>query len=127
MEITVEAELYTPSIDEKGSYIDKIPPIRYGLRCPCGSRRDKVYDTRAIFTSHIKSKCHQNWLDTLNTNRTNYYAENEVQKTLIENQRSIIQKQAIELKIKDVTINFLTTQLQERTNISENLNLLDFD
>lgn len=126
MELAIEAELYVPSIDDNGNYIDNIPPIRNGIRCSCGSRKDKTYNTKLVFINHIKTKCHQKWLDNLNKNRANYYAETEKQKELIENQRNIIQKQSIELQVKDVTIEYLTKQLTEKNTISDKINLIDF-
>jgi hypothetical protein len=125
MELITEAELYVPSIDNIGKYIDIIPPIRNGIRCSCSSRTDKIYGTKTIFSSHVKTKMHQKWLETLNTNRSNYYAESIKQKELIENQRNIIQKQAIELQVKDVTIDYLTKQLTEKNTISDKINLID--
>jgi hypothetical protein len=62
MELTVEPDMYAPSIDPAGNYVDKIPPfntIKKGLRCPCGSRKDKIYETHKIFSSHINTKIHQ--------------------------------------------------------------------
>jgi hypothetical protein len=109
MELVTEPDLYSPSINDIGNYVDKIPSftplrmsnaqsashrslitahfvgvlnvqrcnnIKHGLRCPCGSRKDKTYDTHSIFASHIKTKKHQSWLVDLNLNKTNFYLEN---------------------------------------------------
>jgi hypothetical protein len=62
MELITEPDFYSPSISDNGNYIDKIPPftnLKNGLRCPCGARKDKIYDTHSVFYSHIKTKCHQ--------------------------------------------------------------------
>ena len=62
MELVTEPETYLPSIDDTSNYIDKIPPfttIKHGIRCPCGSRKDKVYDSHTVFSQHIKTKTHQ--------------------------------------------------------------------
>ena len=51
MELVVESDIYSPSVDDKGNYVDKIPSfniIKNGLRCPCGTRKDKTYDCRYI-------------------------------------------------------------------------------
>jgi hypothetical protein len=114
MELAVEAELYVPSIDEHGNYIDKVPPssvFKNGLRCPCGSRKDKVYESYTLFATHIKSKCHQKWLDNVNLNKANYYIENENLKETVWNQRLIIAKLEKELQNKIMTIDFLTQQI----------------
>ena len=75
MELATEPDLYSPSIDSLGNYIDKIPSfnnIKHGLRCPCGSRKDKVYDTYSTFSAHTKTKTHQKWLNDLNLNKANH-------------------------------------------------------
>ena len=80
MELTTEPDIYSPSIDETGNYTDRMPSfciIKKGLLCPCGTRKDKFYETYASFSSHIKTKNHQKWLTNLNLNRINYYIENE--------------------------------------------------
>ncbi len=88
MELVLEPDVYSPSIDENGNYIDKIPSfslIKKGLLCPCGSRKDKIYDSRAIFSSHIKTQMHTKWLSYLNLNKANYYIENEKLNETIQN------------------------------------------
>ena len=75
MDISLTPDTYTPSVDENGNYIDKIPQIKNGLYCPCGARRDKVYETSGKFYSHTKSKIHNKWISNLNNNKANYYVE----------------------------------------------------
>ena len=78
MELVVEPDIYSPSIDDKGNYIDRIPSfniIKKGLLCPCGARKDKIYESHTVFASHIKTKVHQSWLVTLNFNKTNYFSK----------------------------------------------------
>jgi len=114
MELTTEPELYVPSIDEFGNYIDRPPSftsIKYGIRCPCGSRKDKTYDTSTIFSTHTKTKTHQKWLLQLNLNKANYYVENERQKEIIHSQRITIAKFEKEIQSKTMTIDYLTKQL----------------
>ena len=80
MELIAEPDIYSPNIDEHGNYIDKVPQfhiIKKGVSCPCGSRKDKTYNTTSLFTSHIKTKCHQKWLENLNQNKANMYIDNE--------------------------------------------------
>ena len=128
MEITTEAEIYTPGVNEIGNYVDKIPIMRYGLRCPCGSRRDKVYETHSIFANHIKTKTHQKWLDCLNNNKANYYVENEELKQTIQTQRLMIAKLEKELQTKNMTIDYLSQHLSSMTANTKCVNnLLAFD
>ena len=134
MELVVEPDIYSPSIDENGNYIDKIPSfslIKKGLLCPCGSRKDKIYDSRGIFSSHIKTQMHTKWLSSLNLNKANYYIENEKLNETIQNQRLIIAKLEKDINTKIMTIDYLTQQLNKsinnKTNNVNTSNLLDFD
>jgi len=127
MELTLEPELYSPSVDELGNYIDKIPCITRGIRCPCGSRKDKVYETHSVFVGHIKTKAHKNWLSTINLNKANYYIENENLKTTLQNQRLIIAKLEKEIQHKLLTIDYLSQQLHSINNNKIVNNLLEFD
>jgi len=137
MELVVEPDIYCPSIDEQGNYIDRIPSfhiIKKGVLCPCGSRKDKVYETHSVFSAHIKTKIHQKWLAGLNLNKANYYVENEQLKQTIQNQRLIIAKLEKDINTKIMTIDYLTQQLNKNTNKKNEMvnyntvnNLLDFD
>jgi excinuclease UvrABC helicase subunit UvrB len=132
MDIALEPDDYTPSIDDVGNYVDKIPSfnnIKIGLRCSCGSRKDKYYASHAIFASHIKTKIHKKWLNDLNLNKANYYVENEKNKETIRNQQLIIANMDKEMKNKSMTIDYLTQQLC-RANVEKNKqtsDLLDFE
>lgn len=135
MELITEPDIYSPSIDDMGNYVDKIPSftiIKKGIQCPCGSRKDKVYDTHSVFSKHIKSLHHQKWLADINTNRANFYLENQTLKNTLQNQRLIIANLEKEIKKKSMTIDYLTEQLvQQSKPLSNNTtmvsNLLDFD
>ena len=136
MDLVTEPDIYSPSISDNGNYIDKIPSfnnLKNGLRCPCGARKDKTYDTHSIFYSHIKTKCHQKWLDTLNLNKANYYIENEQLKETLQNQRIIIGKLEKNVQNKIMTIDYLTQQinkvsLNNKVLLDNNIdiNLIDF-
>jgi len=131
MELATEPDIYMPSIDNLGNYIDKIPSFnitKQGIRCPCGSRKDKSYDSTSIFSAHIKTKTHQKWLCNLNLNKANYYIENENLKTTLQNQKMVIAKLDKELQNKIMTIDYLTQQLTNNNNNSKMVNnLLSFD
>lgn len=133
MELVEEPDIYAPNIDDFGNYIDSVPSfhiLKKGLRCPCGSRKDKVYETYSVFSAHIKTKTHQKWLNTLNQNKANYYVENEKLKDTIQTQRLMIAKLEKDLNTKTMTIDYLTSQLtkpQTKLIDSNVCNLLDFD
>ena len=124
MNLVIEPETYSPSINEEGHYVDQCPhasAMHNGIRCPCGSRRDKVFDTTSSFNTHMKSKCHQIWLATLNLNKKNYFQESEELKITVQNQRLIIARLEKELSCKLVTIDILTQHLAlMRTAADEN-------
>lgn len=134
MELVIEPDLYSPSIDDKGNYIDKVPSftrIKKGLQCPCGSRKDKIYETYSVFSAHTKTKIHQKWLENLNLNKANYYIENEQLKETIQNQRIIIATLEKDVNRKLKTIDYLTQQLTNTNTTNSTTNtvtdLIDFD
>jgi hypothetical protein len=119
MELTVEPDMYSPSINDAGNYVDKIPPfntIKKGLRCPCSSRKDKIFETHKIFSSHINAKKHQKWLSDIN-----------LLKTTIQNERLIIAKLEKHVQNKMMTIDYLTQQLHKKCNENVVTDLLDLD
>lgn len=130
MDITTTPDMYTPSVDNNGNYVDHIPVIKHGLFCPCGSRKDKIYENASKFSSHIKTKIHKKWLIILNDNKANYYMESLKYKEISENQQKIITRFEQQLQQKSLTIDYLTEQLVRNKNIPQNtntdlLNLLD--
>ena len=134
MELATEPDIYSPSIDEVGNYIDKKPTfciLKNGLRCPCGSRKDKAYESHMAFTKHIRTKAHQKWLENLNLNKANHYIESENLKENVQQQRLIIAKLEKEVQHKIMTIDFLTQELAKRDTIRSTMesvnDLLDFD
>lgn len=137
MELVVEPDIYSPSINDSGLYVDKVPPFNYikkGLVCPCGSRKDKIYESHSVFVAHTKTKAHQKWLESLNLNRANFYVDLEKSTEIISNQRLIIAKLEKDINNKIMTIDYLTQQLHKTqtsssTNLSStsSINLLDFD
>lgn len=121
--LAVEAELYIPSMNNTGNYIDNIPSGNNGIRCSCTNRS---YNTRSKFQTHISTQKHVKWLEMLNSNRLNYYSESIKQRELIDNQKCIIQKQSNKLEsqnsrlnIQSAHIDYLMSQLykEEETDI----------
>jgi inner membrane protein involved in colicin E2 resistance len=137
LELVVEPDIYSPSIDDKGNYVDRIPSfniIKKGLYCPCGARKDKIYETHSVFSSHIKTKAHQSWLVTLNFNKTNFFIENDILKKTVQNQKLIIAKLEKDINTKILTIDYLTQQISQQNQETAILNhhktvtnLLEFD
>ena len=92
MDLTTQPEYYTATIDSHGNYVDYIPSfqMKNGIRCMCGSRKDKIYNSSNAFITHTKSQTHKNWMEQLNNNKMNYFKENREMKELIHNQKLII-------------------------------------
>ena len=115
MELTLESDIYAPSIGDTGKYTDCMPRFGEGISgyyCPCGARKDKLYTTSSIMSSHMKTKTHQKWIELLNLNRTNYLIENTKLKETVLSQQKIIAKQAIVITSKDSTIDYLTKRVK---------------
>jgi hypothetical protein len=127
MDLITSPDIYTPSVNTDGNYIDYIPIIINGLFCPCGTRKDKTYEKSSKFATHIKTKCHQKWLTMLNQNKANYYVEMLKNKELVANQQKIIVELENNLHKKILTIDYLTEQLTTKTTQSScAIDLLDF-
>jgi hypothetical protein len=130
MEIVAQSDVYAPRVDDVGAFVDCVPSfaaLPRGIRCPCGSRKDKVYDTRSIFLDHTKTKHHQVWLAQINRNKGNLYVENEANKALVKDQRRIIADMDAELRRKSANIDILLAQLTATRTYTETANLLDID
>ena len=109
MELATVPDTYSPNMDEHGNYVDRVPSMANGLRCLCMShcakRKDNIYTTAAMFTAHIKTKTHIDWLEKdVNANRSNYYKENQILKKDVSNQKRLIGKQNQTIDEKDRTI-----------------------
>jgi len=129
MELTLEPEIYSPNMNDDGKYHDNVPTssaFRNGIICPCGSRKENIFKKSSAFSTHIKTKTHQKWLETMNQNRANYYVECEKAKEVIYSQRFVIAKLEKEVASKNMTIDYLTRQLHPQKPIEDsNINLLD--
>jgi len=123
MELVELPDTYAPSIDENGNYTDKIH-FKKPIMCPCGAKKDKTYETRTMFSAHVKSKTHLKWIADLNLNKSNFFAENQQLKETINNQRLIIAKMEKDIQHKIMTIDYLTLQLHK--GCEEAPDLLEF-
>jgi hypothetical protein len=125
MELVTEPDTYSPNIDDKGNYVDKVPSFytnarANGLRCPCGTRKDKIYTSHATFTAHIKTKTHEKWLQELNTNKANFYVESQKLRDVVQSQKIMIGKMELNILNKNMTIDYLTKQLVTLNSLSSN-------
>jgi hypothetical protein len=128
-DLTVESDIYEPNINSEGDYSDYLPTsskFKNGLRCPCGTRKEHIFDTRSSFSGHIKTKTHQKWLLDLNANKMNYFTENIKLNETITNQKIIIAKLQRENDENIKLIAHLTKKIEIRDNPNI-VDLLSFD
>jgi hypothetical protein len=121
MAMITEPDVYAPSIDDAGNYVDKTPSFKTqalanGLRCPCGTRKDKIYASAQLFASHCKSKTHEKWLQDLNANKSNLFTENQKLRDVVHAQKIMIGKLELEVSSKNMTINYLTQEVSKIMN-----------
>ena len=135
MDLSLIADIYTPSVDDAGNYIDNIPVIDNGIKCPCGSRKDGMFETRSKFSLHCKTAVHKKWLDMMNQNKTNHYTEMLKLKETVDHQRQIISRQELKISLhkkelesklheKDIIIEYFKSELTKKSQVVS-FNLLD--
>lgn len=129
MDLIIESEFYEPSIDELGNYIDYLPTsskFKNGIRCPCGTRKEHIFDTRQSFSGHIKTKTHLKWLNDINLNKMNYFTENIKLNETINSQKIIIARLQRENEDNLKLIAHLTKKIEFKQDIILT-DLLTFD
>ena len=130
MDLAVDSDIYEPSIGDDGNYSDYLPPsskFKNGLRCPCGARKEHIFDSRQSFCSHIKTKTHLKWLSDLNTNKMNFFTECEKLKEIVTSQKIIIARLEREVNTHKHTIINLAQQLANKESENTIVDLLSFD
>lgn len=130
MDLIVDSDIYEPCIDENSNYSDYLPSsnkFKNGLRCPCGSRKEHIFDTRQSFASHIKTKTHLKWISDLNSNKMNYFTENIKLNETILNQKLIIARMQRENDENIKLIAHLTKKIEVKENPNIVVDLLTFD
>lgn len=115
--IATQPDIYSPIINTNGDYVDKIPSQSAfsvsGIKCPCSVKKNMVYWTRAQFTSHVKTKTHQNWLCELSLSNMNYYSRVQDMEKTIKEQKIMIAKLERDVRNRDITIFTLTQQISQ--------------
>ena len=130
MNLSLESDIYEPNTNDDGNYEDCLPrssKFKNGLRCPCGSRKDHIFDSRQSFSSHLKTKVHLKWLSELNKNKMNFFTECEKLKEIVSSQKLIIARLEKEVSNYTNSILKLVQQLpnKEHENSTEELMSLD--
>ena len=127
MDLLLVPELYFPSVNNDGNYIDNtdnLNNINNGIKCPCGST--KTFKNKNNLSTHFKTERHKKWLIKLNNNKHNYYVENENNKKIIEEQKKIIAQLEKENKKKSLHIDNLLDKVLKYKN-NEEVELIIFD
>ena len=130
MDLALDSDIYEPIMDEKGNYMDYLPPsnkFQNGLRCACGSRKEHVFDSRPSFASHTKTKTHQKWLTDLNNNKMNYFSENIKLNETITTQKIVIAKLQRENDEYAKLIAHLTKKMEIKEHSYMVTDLISFD
>jgi hypothetical protein len=130
MDLAVEPDIYEPNINDKGEYIDVLPysgKFQNGFRCPCGARREHIFDNRQSFSVHIKTKSHQKWLQEMNMNKMNYYSENIKLRETINTQKLIIGQLQKEMDENKQLIVHLSKKMAIKENSQLDIDLMNFD
>ena len=94
--LATECEVYAPSIDEGGRYVDSIPANYSGLKCPC-TNLIKSFKTKPSFAQHCKTQRHCKWLSELNANRQNFYKELMKANEIVKQQQAMLASRDNEL------------------------------
>lgn len=133
MSLAIQPDIYVPGVDDNGNYTDNIPLqnifINGGIKCPCGTRKDKIYSTKTQFLSHIKTKTHKEWLYQLSKEHLNYYSKLIKAEEVIHSQKIIIARLEQSISQKDVIINSLTEKITKLSipDTYEDYNLIDLN
>lgn len=124
MDIALTPNIYTPSIDNNGNYIDTRPIMVNDITCPC-SKKGTIFKKSSHMCAHFKTKTHIKWIEQINNNKSNFYTENIKNKELIENQQKIIARLETQLLTKQNTIDYMATQLMKYQDKNHNIIQVD--
>jgi hypothetical protein len=130
MDLALDSDIYEPIMDDKGDYVDYLPPaskFKNGIRCACGTRREHVFDNRQSFGMHSKTKTHQKWISDINNNKMNYFSENIRLNQLITTQKMVIAKLQREKDEQNELIVHLTKKLELKGTHNMSIDLINFD
>ena len=125
-DLIVEPDIYTPSIDGDGNYIDYVYTFQHGLRCPCNGKKDHVFLNKTTFLTHTKSKTHQKWITLLNANKANYYVENIKLHEMVNSQKQIIARLQKEQDTNVKIIYNLTKKIEINPEPTVMVDLMNF-
>ena len=130
MDIIETPTNYIPHMEKNGTYVDKTPPytaFKSGLTCLCNARKVQTifYDV-GNFSLHTKCKKHQEWLQNINTDATNYYERAITSEKNVKMAQVLIARKDKEINELRRTISILLERLEKNENPMEVDDLLDY-
>ena len=123
--IALQPDIYSPSINEKGEYIDKLPcvsDISSGIKCLCGTRKNQIYNTRSSLNKHFCTEKHKDWLKGLNLQKGNHYKQLMKSNEIIEQQKKQINELIKNNQNKDSLIANLCSKIENLENTINSFN-----
>ena len=85
--------------------------------------REDIHHENQFHESYWHQDTHQAWLQSLNANKSNFFAENEANKETVRMQRLLIAQLEKELETKKVTIEYLKRNIDWfRETLEQNQN-----
>ena len=101
-------EVYYPTIDTMGNYVDK--PSNKQMHCGCGSRT--LFDGTTKLRQHFKTNIHREWVILLNLEKNNHLSESIKYKSLCTTQQKIIQQQQQKITTYEVSMEQMQTKMR---------------
>lgn len=77
-----------------------------------------MYLSGPLFAAHCKTKTHEKWIQDLNTNKSNFFTENQKLREVVHAQKIMIGKLELEVSSKNMTIGYLTHELTKIMTVS---------
>jgi hypothetical protein len=116
---TYTSDVYQPSMDREGNYIDSYVNLSHFSKCGCGSKNN--FTNTQSFKIHFKSEIHKRWIEYLNHEKENHYAELMKYKKLNKQQQLVIQQQQDIMTTNDVKLEQYSKKLFEYRKTIESL------
>ena len=115
---TYTSDVYHPSMGRDGNYMDSYVNLSRFSKCACGSTND--FNSQS-FKTHFKCATHKRWIEYLNLEKDNHYAELMKYKKLNKQQQLIIQQQQDMITTNDIKLEQYSKKVFEYKKTIESL------
>lgn len=112
------SDVYHPTTDSDGNYVDSYVNLNHFSKCGCGS---STPFTAKTFKTHFTTERHKKWLDYLNHERANHYSELTKYKKLNKQQQMVIQQQQDMITTNDIKLEQYSKKVFEYTKTMESI------